>query len=54
LVDACQTTTGYGACRMLCELVVGPENRMFIHTCELTTADGGVAVHVTASGYCAV
>jgi hypothetical protein len=55
LVDACQTTPSpYGACRMLCELVVGPKNSMFIRTCELTTADGGAAVHVIAAGYCAV
>jgi len=55
LIDACQTTPGrYGPCLTLCELVVGPENRMFIRTCELTTADGGAAIHVTAGGYCAV
>jgi hypothetical protein len=54
LVDACQAPSGYSACLMLCDLVVGRENRMFIHMCELTTGDGGVAVHVTASGYCGV
>jgi hypothetical protein len=54
LIDACQGTGGYSACRMLCELVVGPENSRFIHWCELTTADGGAAIHVIAGGYCAV
>jgi hypothetical protein len=54
LVDACQMLRGSGACVTLCQLAVGPENSRYIHTCELTTADGGVAVHAIASGSCAV
>jgi hypothetical protein len=45
---------GCGACVTLCQLAVGPEDRMYIHNCELTTADGGDAIHVTASGSCGV
>ena len=53
LVDGCQTTRS--DCLTLCQRAIGPDYQTYnILTCELTTGDGGLALHIVYSGYCAV
>jgi len=52
LVEGCQTMQS--DCLKLCQRVIGPDYQTYaILTCELITADGGLALHVVYSGYCA-
>ena len=53
LVDGCHAMPDH--CLPLCQRVIGPDYQTYtVLTCELTSADGGLALHVIYGGYCAV